>query len=368
MRQSQKNKQKSADKDVVKTEPDRKRKDDLIASLPPVEESGKDLISSLPTETFHEILSYLILDHDPNRGLKLETLKRRGFKDQPHVFLSLSVLSKHFRNNVESFCLHHLTQFKEIYGFQPAAQMDAEHRRSARLAAKPKKDSRIFRVLLVKHLQTRCIHCNFYCWTRATMATGVACCLWDHAMKHCEEDEFPTTVVSSGESAGRPVSADRLQTISHAMNVFDLRDYMLLKSRSPGPRAKHLDLPSIPYGTVRVNLGCGKTIASYRFFHHDVLKIARMVHGSNLLDHLRGKRRQRHIRLGIRYWIACQERTRDKSKKEAYQKKIDEARGSIQKKNWQDLCKLHPTYDYHCPISNCEVCAYGDFGGRYPDY
>ncbi|KAI7161500.1 hypothetical protein KC349_g2738 [Hortaea werneckii] len=287
MRQSQKNKQNSADKDVVKTEPDRKRKDDLIAFLPPVEESGKDLISSLPTETFHEILSYLILDHDPDRGLKLEALKRRGFKDQPHVFLSLSVLSKHFRNNVESFCLHHLTQFKEIYGFQPAAQMDAEHRRSARLAAKPKKDSRIFRVLLVKHLQTRCIHCNFYCWTRATMATGVACCLWDHAMKHCEEDEFPITV-----------------TISHAMNVFDLRDYMLLKSRSPGPRAKHLDLPSIPYGTVRVNLGC----------------------------------------------------------------EIDEARGSIQKKNWQDLCKLHPTYDYHCPISNCEVCAYGDFGGRYPDY
>ncbi|KAI7281891.1 hypothetical protein KC345_g3820 [Hortaea werneckii] len=47
MRQSQKNKQKdvvrtmqvpdrkSADKDVVKTEPDRKRKDDLIVFLPP---------------------------------------------------------------------------------------------------------------------------------------------------------------------------------------------------------------------------------------------------------------------------------------------------------------------------------------------
>ncbi|RMY01403.1 hypothetical protein D0868_08513 [Hortaea werneckii] len=78
MRQSQKNKQKPTDKDVVKTEPDRKRKDDLIAFLPPVEEPGKDFISSLPTETFHEILSYLILDHDPDRGLKLEALTRRG--------------------------------------------------------------------------------------------------------------------------------------------------------------------------------------------------------------------------------------------------------------------------------------------------
>ncbi|KAI6844336.1 hypothetical protein KC367_g6945 [Hortaea werneckii] len=102
MRQSQKNKQKPADKEVVKTEPDRKRKDDLIAFLPPLEEPGRDFISSLPIGTFHEILSYLILDHDPDRGLKREALKRRGFKDQPHVFLSLSVLSKHLRDNVST--------------------------------------------------------------------------------------------------------------------------------------------------------------------------------------------------------------------------------------------------------------------------
>lgn len=195
MRQGQKNKQKSVDKDVVKTEPDRKRKDDLIAFLPPLEEPGRDFISSLPTETFHEILSYLILDHDPDRGLKLEALKRRGFKDRPHVLLSLSVLSKHFRANVESFCLHHLTQFKEIYGFQPAASMDAEHRRSARLAANPKEDSRVFRVLLVKQLQTKCISCNVRCRTRATMATGVACCL-NRWTDDCEEEAFPTIVVS----------------------------------------------------------------------------------------------------------------------------------------------------------------------------
>lgn len=195
MPQNQKTKQKSADKDIVKTEPDRKRKDDLIAFLPPVEESSRDFISSLPTETFHEILSYLILDHDPDRGLKLEALKRRGFKDGPHVLLSLSVLSKHFRDNVESFCLHYLTQFKEICGFQPAVQLHSEYRHSTRLAAKPKKDSRIFRVLLVKHLQTKCINCNVRCRTRATLATGVACCL-DRWTEDCEEEAFPPIVVS----------------------------------------------------------------------------------------------------------------------------------------------------------------------------
>ncbi|KAI7537481.1 hypothetical protein KC331_g10899 [Hortaea werneckii] len=266
MRQSQKNKQKPTDKDVVKTEPDRKRKDDLIAFLPPVEEPGKDFISSLPTETFHEILSYLILDHDPDRGLELEALKRRGFKDQPHVFLSLSVLSKHFRDNVESFCLHHLTQFKEIYGFQPAAQMDAEHRRSARLAAKPKEDGRIFRVLLVKHLQMKCISCNARCRTRATMATGVACCLhrWKEA---CEEEAFPTIV-----------------SLSRAMNAYDLRDYMLLKARSPDSRAEQMDLPSIPYGTLRIHMGFFATRVGYRFFLKDVLTIARMVHPNKSFD------------------------------------------------------------------------------------
>ncbi|RMY23714.1 hypothetical protein D0867_01862 [Hortaea werneckii] len=266
MRQNQKNKQKSADNDVVKTEPDRKRKDDLIAFLPPVEESGKVFISSLPTETFHEILSFLILDHDPDRGLKLEALKRRGFKDQPHVFLSLSVLSKHFRDNVESFCLHYLTQFKEICGFQPAVQLHSEHRHSTRLAAKPKKDSRIFRVLLVKHLQRKCINCNVWCRTRATMATGVACCLhrWKEA---CEEEAFPSIV-----------------SLSRAMDAYGLRDYMLLKARSLDSRAERMDLPSIPYGTVRIHMGFFATRVGYRFFLKDVLTIARMLHPNMSFD------------------------------------------------------------------------------------
>ncbi|RMY53870.1 hypothetical protein D0864_14033 [Hortaea werneckii] len=288
MRQGQKNKQKSADKDIVKTEPDRERKDDLIAFLPPVKERGKDFISSLPTETLHEILSYLILDHDPNRGPRYEASKN---KNRPHVFLSLSVLSKHFCRNVESFCLHHLTQFKEIYHFQPPARLNTEPRRSARLAAKPKK---------VGPEQGR---------PRKSHAA------WWVVRKHCEENEFPTTI--------------------HAMNVFDLRDHMLLKSRSPGPRANQIDLPSVPYGTVRVNLGCGRTTASCRLFNNDVLT------------------------------IATKDKTGDKSEKQAYQQKIGEAHDSIQRKNWQDLCKLHPSYDYPCPIPNCEVCS---GGAQYPDY
>lgn len=62
------------------------------------------------------------------------------------------------------------------------------------------------------------------------------------------------------------------------MKAYDLRRYMLLKARSPGPPAEHIDLPSIPYGTIRMRVGIFATRVYYRFFLKDVLTIARMVH------------------------------------------------------------------------------------------
>lgn len=64
------------------------------------------------------------------------------------------------------------------------------------------------------------------------------------------------------------------------MKQYDLRDYMLLKSRKPGPRAKHVNLRVITYGTQHGGnaISVGSCI-SYKFFAQDVEKIADMVHG-----------------------------------------------------------------------------------------
>nr|POF12322.1 hypothetical protein CFP56_76753 [Quercus suber] len=71
---------------------------------------------------------------------------------------------------------------------------------------------------------------------------------------------------------------------------------MLLKSRSPGPRAKHLNLPSIPYGTVWTRMGFGLPFGlAYRFHRHDVEKIARLVHG-DVEAHVAKKIQERSLR------------------------------------------------------------------------
>jgi hypothetical protein len=103
------------------------------------------------------------------------------------------------------------------------------------------------------------------------------------------------------------------QNLSTALQEYDLRDYMLIKSRPPGPRAKHTDLPAIPYGTVRQGAGWGLGMCvSYRFFEKDVKKIAALVHG-DIDKHMAAKRskaaerkekrlRQLHIDLRIRQY------------------------------------------------------------------
>jgi len=182
-------KRKPVDENVVLTERRLRDRDELLAFQPPVE-ANKDYISRLPTETIHGILSYIILDHDAGRGVKITT-KNAAFKDQPHVLLSISTLSKHFHANVESFSLHYLTKHKALYSLKTAvkATADSEPRRSARLALKPKIDTQAHRAELVRHLQTRCFQCNLWCGRRALMASGVACCL------ACELALFPRTII-----------------------------------------------------------------------------------------------------------------------------------------------------------------------------
>ena len=102
------------------------------------------------------------------------------------------------------------------------------------------------------------------------------------------------------------------QMLTDALRRHDLRDYMLLKSREPGPRAKHTDLPAITYATIRTGMGYGLGMCvSYRFFLSDVQMIARLVHG-NVQDHMKDKANKRealknqrlrklHLELKIRF-------------------------------------------------------------------
>jgi hypothetical protein len=78
---------------------------------------------------------------------------------------------------------------------------------------------------------------------------------------------------------------------------YDLRDYMLIKSRKPGPRAKFTDLPAIPYGSEYKALGFPvfKSIAVFCFRNKDLARLAGLVHG-DFETHMRAKRRERFER------------------------------------------------------------------------
>lgn len=296
------------DEDVIVTEPALRYKDDHLDKLEV--DATKDFISPLPTEILHTVFSYLILDHDPERGIKVEAnpTKTYAFKEQPHVLLSLATMSKHFRANIESFSCYHLTMHQDTYKyFKTTATIDKERRRSSRLAGKPRNDPRVYRLELVKHLQAHCWECGWWCTRRATMANGVACC------RKCEDQVFPAVMVSACCSSSTFATfLTEYQNLSKALSDYDLRDYMLIKTRVPGPRAKRTDFPDIPYATVHTGLGYGMGMTvSYKFYRKDVQMIARLFHG-DVDAHMATKReeqvarkdkklRKLHLELKIRY-------------------------------------------------------------------
>jgi hypothetical protein len=95
----------------------------------------------------------------------------------------------------------------------------------------------------------------------------------------------------------RPNVNVAFQTLTDALKNFDLRDYMLLKSRKPGPRAKFLDLPPIIYNTTVKAVGYPMfiSVTSFTFRRKDVEMIARHVHG-DMEGHMQQKRRERYLR------------------------------------------------------------------------
>ena len=171
-----------------------KYKEDVSAFDGPVEE-GKDFISRLPSETLDQILSYCLLDHDPERAVKK---KAEGYKyvEQSHVLLSLASMSHHLHDHVEDFSRRHLIRHKDIYRFKTNAELvkQKETRRSDRLKAKTvQEDSRVYRMELVRHLQWYCFNCNAFCTRRATMVNGVAC--HGSYYQKCEDEAFGLQIV-----------------------------------------------------------------------------------------------------------------------------------------------------------------------------
>lgn len=87
-----------------------------------------------------------------------------------------------------------------------------------------------------------------------------------------------------------------IKNLTDALHFFDLRDWMLLKSRKPGPRTKPLDLPTIPYGTLRTGKPyLNGMCLSYRFYRKDVEAIATIVHG-DFKSHMEKKFEERFDR------------------------------------------------------------------------
>lgn len=168
-------------------------KDDSDAFNTPVED-GKDYISGIPSEMLDNILSYCVLDHEPEAAAN-SFREGLSYRPRPHVLLSLAAMSKHFRVHVESFCHREMIKHKDDYFFRTSEELDAirnrrQTRRSPRLKMKPPEDRRCYRLELVRHNYFWCIYCNGWDTQMAVMANTVGCC------RLCQPLAFGATIVS----------------------------------------------------------------------------------------------------------------------------------------------------------------------------
>lgn len=87
------------------------------------------------------------------------------------------------------------------------------------------------------------------------------------------------------------------QTLTEALKDYDLRDYMLMKTRKPGPKAKFTDLPAVTYGSEYKNIGfpAFKTMIVFYFRSKDLQMLANLVHG-DWRQHMAKKWQERIIR------------------------------------------------------------------------
>lgn len=191
-------------------------KDDLPNAFNGEVDPSLDFISKTPVEIIDNILSFLILDHDPERGVKM----KEGRYKRPHVLISMSAMSHLFYHATEGFAHKFLTMNHEVLfapyyvhywrdnpeQLQRAMANTEQHekarqeresrlRRSARIANQPKEDSReAHRITLCRTLQSKCAVCLKHAYTPGKFANAVSIC------EECERDVNGPFVVCRSHS------------------------------------------------------------------------------------------------------------------------------------------------------------------------
>lgn len=174
-------------------------KDDLPNAFNGEVDPSQDFISKAPVEIIDNILSFLLLDHDPERGVK--TKEQRVYR-RPHALISMSAMSHLFYHATESFAYRFLMKNKEVLSLSYVgehARAHPEHfqtylereeiverfreeraskiRRSSRLAGKPQPEvAKVHRTELVRVLQSRCAVCLCWNWNAGKLANAVSMC------------------------------------------------------------------------------------------------------------------------------------------------------------------------------------------------
>ena len=144
------------------------------------------------------------------------------------------------------------------------------------------------------------------------------------------------------------------------MAEYDLRDYMLIKSRKPGLRAKHINLPPIRYATVRtgMGLGLGMTV-SYRFFKKEVKMIAQLVHG-DISAHMSMKAKQRQDRQDLRF-----RRLHVELKIRYHEEMAAITKGETQAFHYKSMFTVEPHRSTLTQISEAKEFRDPDWNGNY---
>ncbi|KAK6406804.1 hypothetical protein LTR95_018622 [Oleoguttula sp. CCFEE 5521] len=238
-----------------------KYKDDLPNAFNGDVDPDRDFISKMPAEILEEITSHCVLDHEPERALHHK--KHPATSLRPHALNSLAAMSQPIYHAVEGFAARfiHLNRTQMHLREKP---VDKTCRRSTRLASKPQPEPerRVYRRELLSVLVYRCVFCLQWAGSRTAALSNM------------------NTVCAPCE--GKRLDGNSLIKLTDARTDYDLRDYHLLKSKQPGPRAKSVDnIPAILYGVKCYGLAMPPfvEVTSYYFRRSDVEAVATLVHG-----------------------------------------------------------------------------------------
>jgi hypothetical protein len=200
-------------------------KDDLPNAFNGAVDPSLDFISKAPNEVIDNILSYLVLDHQPDRGVKM---KAGTYKLVPHVLLSMAAMSRYFYHATEGFARRYRTRnkldlpepgiywpqqpevFARLMGFREK-ELDKERnkRRSVRIANTVKPETHeVYRKKLCDQSKVHCVVCHLPGWRPGKLANQVTVC------EGCERSVFGTIMVS-GTACGAELFTDYNALESH---------------------------------------------------------------------------------------------------------------------------------------------------------